>query len=246
MSKFAAFVVLSVLMLLEAGCASDKAEIRKASFDYGRETRGYAVYTPPDYTPAKRYPTVLFLHGLFESGDDGKACTKVGLGPAVKQHPERFNCIVVFAQTSKSWNDDDQLPLAMATLDDAQRHFSIDPARVVVTGLSTGGGGTWKLGAQYPGRFAALLPLCAYSDQADVPRLTSYPIWAIHNRFDPFVGVWNTNSMCEKINAAGGHAKATVYGNFGHNCWDRAYGDDDVIAWMQNQVIGGGAKFTQR
>lgn len=242
--KRAIVSLLSVLMAGLVGCSSGKqANFKQQSFDYNGNTRKYAVYLPPNYDPAKRYPAVMFLHGLFESGNDGYGATKVGLGPAVKESPERFNCIVIFAHTSSSWRDDDQLPMAIATLDDAERTFGIDKSRVTLTGLSTGGAAVWKLGARYPGRFAALMPLCAFSSEDDVPNLTRYPIWAIHNRFDPFVGVWNTSGMCNKINTAGGHAKATVYGGFGHNCWDDAYGDKEVVAWMQGQAKAEGAKF---
>ncbi|MDB5328829.1 MAG: esterase [Phycisphaerales bacterium] len=242
--KHAIVCLWAVLMSGLVGCSSGgKANFKQESFSFAGDTRKYAIYTPPNYDPQKKYPAVLFLHGLFESGNDGMGATKVGIGPAIKENPERFNCIVVFAQTSDSWRDDDQLPLAMATLDDATRNFGIDPNRVTVTGLSTGGAAVWKLGARYPGRFAALMPLCAFSSEDDIPNLTRYPIWAIHNRFDPFVGVWNTSGMCEKINTAGGHAKHTVYGGFGHDCWDRAYADKDVVAWMQGQAKLEGPRF---
>lgn len=241
---------LAVTLLLGSvvGCSSSgqKVAFKEETFNYGSESRKYAVYTPPNYDPTKKYPTVLFLHGLFEGGDDGVGQTKVGLGPAIKEHPERFNCIVVFPQTPDSWKDDDQLPLAIATLDDATRNFGIDPSRVTLTGVSTGGCGVWKLGARYPGRFAALMPLCAFSSDDDVPNLTRYPIWAIHNRFDPIVGVWNTSGMCGKINTAGGHAKSTVYGGFGHDCWDKAYGDKNVVAWIQGQAKMEGPAFVAK
>lgn len=239
-------------MILTAGaigCAGEGkvGEFRKQSFTFGSEDRKYCVYTPEGYDPQKRYPTVLFLHGLFEGGNSGTGATKVGIGPAIRDKPERFkNAIVVFAQTSGSWRDDDQLPLAIATLDDAQKNFAIDRSRVTLTGLSTGGAAVWKLGGRYPGRFAALMPLCAFSSEDDVPALTRYPIWAFHNRFDPFVGVWNTSGMCEKINTKGGHARHTVYGAFGHDCWDRAYGDKDVVAWMLGQAKVEGPAFQAR
>lgn len=239
--------IWAVLMLGVVGCSSGgNVKFRQQAFDFNGDSRKYAVYTPPDYDSTKKYPAVLFLHGLFESGSDGMGATKVGIGPAIKDHPERFKCVVIFAQTSSSWRDDDQLPMAVAILEDAERTFSIDRNRVTLTGLSTGGAAVWKLGARYPGRFAALMPLCAFSSDDDVPNLTRYPIWAFHNRFDPFVGVWNTSGMCGKINTAGGHAKQTVYGGFGHNCWDTAYSDKDVIAWMQGQAKMEGAKFTAK
>ncbi|HEX8324395.1 MAG TPA: alpha/beta hydrolase-fold protein [Tepidisphaeraceae bacterium] len=241
-------VVWAVFLGSVVGCSSSskKVSFKSESFKYGDKTRKYAVYTPAKYDASKRYPTVLFLHGLFESGNDGRGSTKVGIGPAIKEHPDRFNCIVIFAQTSSSWRDDDQLPLAIATLDDVSKRYSVDRSRVTVTGLSTGGAAVWKLGARYPGRFAALMPLCAFSSEEDVPNLTRYPIWAFHNRFDPFVGVWNTSGMASKVNSAGGHAKHTVYNGFGHNCWDEAYGDKDVVAWMQGQAKLDGPRFEQK
>ena len=145
--------VLALLIILAGcvGCASDKpVTIKTQTFDYNGSERHYCVYTPAGYDPARRYPTVLFLHGLFESGNNGTGATKVGIGPAIRAKPDRFNCIVIFAQTSSSWRDDDQLPMAIATLDDASSKFAVDRGRVTATGLSTGGAAVWKLGARYP------------------------------------------------------------------------------------------------
>jgi len=226
---------LFACMFVVVGCASSGGDFAHQDFTFSGEKRTYAVYKPKDYNPTKSYPTILFLHGLFESGNDGKANTGVGIGPAIAKHPDWYHCVVVFAQTSSSWRDDDQLPLAMATLDDAQKHYAIDPNRVVVTGLSTGGHAVWKLGAEHPERFAALAPLCAYSDYDDVGRLTHYPIWAFHNRYDMFVMSSSTDDMCEKINDAGGNARKTIYTAIGHDCWDRAYDDEKFALWLQNQ-----------
>jgi len=233
-------VVVGVLGVLAVGCASDRSasntSFQKQSFVYDGKSRNYAVYTPPGYDARKQYPTILFLHGLFENGNDGHGMTTVGLGPALKEHADLFHCVVVFPQTSDSWRDDDQLPMAIATLDDAEKRFGIDPNRIVLTGVSTGGAGVWKLGAAYPDRFAALAPLCAFSDESDASKLTKLPVWAFHNRFDPIVGVWNTSSMAKAVNDAGGHVRETIYGAFGHDCWDETYSNPKVIEWLQSQV----------
>ncbi|MBC7784517.1 MAG: phospholipase [Burkholderiales bacterium] len=224
--------------LLSVGCGSGgsgNVKFREDSFVFNGETRNYAVYTPPGYDKAKKYPTILFLHGLFEGGSNGTSQTKVGIGPAIQNNPERWNCIVVMAQTPSNWQKGDSLDLAAATLDDATRKYNIDPARIVPTGLSNGGAGVWLLGAKYPGRFAALAPLCAYAEYDTVPKLTTLPIWAFHNSTDIFVGSGGTKEMVERINKAGGNAQVTIYGAFGHNCWDEAYADTKFVNWMQTQ-----------
>ncbi|MGC4033372.1 MAG: alpha/beta hydrolase-fold protein [Tepidisphaeraceae bacterium] len=169
-------ILLALIGLVGVGCASDgHADIQKQSFNFNGEKRNYCVYTPPGYDPQQKYPAILFLHGLFEGGNDGTGATKVGLGPAVRENPERFNCVIVFAQTSDSWRDDDQLPLAIATLDDAEKNFGIDRNRVALTGLSTGGAAVWKLGGRYPGRFSSLMPLCAVQQRRRHPQAHHVP-----------------------------------------------------------------------
>ncbi|HEX8340195.1 MAG TPA: prolyl oligopeptidase family serine peptidase [Tepidisphaeraceae bacterium] len=233
-----AWAVLGCMALATVGCSSDGDKkfggFKEQTFNYGGEERRYAVYAPSNYDPKKAYPAVLFMHGLFEKGNDGKAPTKVGIGPAIKEHPERFDAIVVFAQTSENWQARGQADLAVATLDDAAKRFNIDPRRVVATGLSNGGAGVWLAGAAHPGRFAALMPLCGFAEYDAVRKLASSrtPVWAFHNNFDFIVLPGGTKKMVEKINRDGGDAKMTIYNGVGHNCWDDTYGDKKVIQWM--------------
>ena len=232
-------LLIMVCLLTAGGCSGDSDKsfggFKQESFSYGGETRNYSVYAPSNYDPKKSYATVLFMHGLFEKGNDGKEPTKVGIGPAIRKHPDRYNCIVVFAQTSKNWQADGQVALAVATLDDAAKRYNVDNRRVIATGLSNGGAGVWLAGAAYPGRFAALMPLCAFAEYDTVDKLTRLPIWAFHNSLDYIVGAGGTKKMVEKINKAGGNAQVTIYSGFGHNCWDDTYNDEKVVKWMLSQ-----------
>lgn len=58
----------------------------------------YQVYIPFDYTPAKRWPVILFLHGAGERGTDGIRQTEVGLGTAIRRNAGWFPAIVVLPQ----------------------------------------------------------------------------------------------------------------------------------------------------
>lgn len=245
MKLFIRMLSLAVVACGLVGCSSGSAfkdtgpgkpAIVKETLVFEGESRPYAVYTPPNYNPKQKYPTILFLHGLFEGGSNGTSMTAVGIGPAIREHPERFQCIVVFPQTPGSWKDPAQQPLAMATLDDAMKRYSIDGSRVTLTGLSTGGAAVWNLGAKYPNRFVALAPICAYSAYEDVPNLTRRPIWAVSNSTDPFVPAANTHEMTKRINDAGGDVRKTIFSGFGHNCWDQAYADEKFVAWLQAPV----------
>jgi predicted peptidase len=206
------------------------------------DTYNYTVFVPHSYKPGagQRYPVIVFLHGVLESGSDGKKNVHVGIGPAVSERAATFPFFVVFPQSHSDWKGDDKAKLCLTALDTVLRDYpGADPDRVVLTGLSNGGDGTWTIGARYTNRFAALVPMCSAADHDDAPKLTKIPIWCFHNSVDPFRSSGNTASMCEKINAAGGKATYTKYGDFGHDCWTRAYKEGEVFTWMAAQRRNG-------
>src|SRR5258706_2148427 len=45
-----------------------------------QQERKFAVFVPRDYSAGKKYPTIVFLHGLFESGRDARRCLSAGFG----------------------------------------------------------------------------------------------------------------------------------------------------------------------
>ena len=198
-------------------------------------THKYTVFVPTDYTPSRRYPTIVFLHGIGEAGGDGIACTTVGLGPAIAKRNGVFPFIVVFPQTGMDWTSTDSENIMLAALKDAESKYSIDPNRVILTGMSSGGKGTWVLGARHPEIFSCLVPMAGFSATDQVPYLTHIPIWVLHNSGDFIVGVGNSRDMVAKIKEAGGNIQYQEFDAGGHDCWDAAYDSGELFAWMQSQ-----------
>jgi predicted peptidase len=235
--------------LLTFGCNSDPTTKVNASapINTGFLTRTvtvdgaphqFAVFLPYSYSTEMLWPTIVFLHGIGETGSDAKKNLSVGLAPIIAEYPSTFPFVVIFPQSPGDWTGADRERLVLACLDDCQHEFAIDPQRIILTGLSTGGYGTWHIGAQHPNRFAALVPLCAYASFEDVPKLTHIPIWAFHNSGDPFVWSSGSKQMVQRINAASGQAKYTQYGAIGHDCWSQAYRDKTLWDWMLQQRRG--------
>ncbi len=206
------------------------------SIEFEGQTYRYAVWVPGDYAPAKRWPVVLFLHGMGESGSDGEFHTTVGLGKAIRGHPERFGALVVMPQLPVDcrWEGPMQ-DLALATLDATLREYNGDRDRIVLTGLSLGGYGTWLLGGRYPEKFCALLPICGGGNPADAAKLARLPIWCFHGDADAAVPVERSREMVEAVRAAGGQVRYTELPGVEHNSWDPTYEDPEVIEWMLAQ-----------
>src|SRR6185295_7333649 len=123
----------------------------------------YLVYVPRTYSPSRRWPLVLFLHGQGESGTDGWRQLLQGLPPALFAAPERWPAIVLLPQKpdpEREWESYENALLGL--VDRARRSYAIDSERIVLTGLSQGGHGSWVLGARHPDLWVAVAPVCGY------------------------------------------------------------------------------------
>ena len=223
----------------------------------------YRIYVPENYNPARKYPLVLFLHGTGERGGDNRAHTEKGsvmqtlLG---EDNLTQFPCVVVAPQCpGAAW-----WPLLttqlMGLLEQTRKAYSVDAARIYITGISLGGYGTWSMLAEYPGYFAAAVPICGGGDPGTAPLLLDIPIWAFHGARDLIVrpdsgglskalGVnnkelrgllaqaVNTRSMVKALQEAGSTAvKYTEYPREGHFCWELAYREPALFEWMFTQT----------
>jgi predicted peptidase len=207
----------------------------------GATSYPYVVYVPRDFSPAKKWPVIVFLHGSGERGTDGLKQTQVGIGPHIRLHAERFPCLVVFPQVPPDRRfADEPAEAVLKQLDAVLARYNGDPDRVVLTGLSMGGSGTWTLGTAHPERFAALAPVCGGAmTEAAVAKLKGMPVWAHCGDMDRAQLVQNMRQTTEALKAAGNpNVKYTEYPGVGHNSWDATYSNPEVIAWMLERRRG--------
>jgi predicted peptidase len=213
----------------------------------------YQVYVPAGFTPRRKWPLILFLHGAGERGEDGLRPTDVGLGTAIRRNAYRFPAIVVFPQArpdSGGWRGD-AAAAALRALDRTIAEFQGDPHRLYLTGLSMGGSGTLRVAAEYPDRFAALVPICPDFDgeltrpdprSPDDPPSATFnalaqavgrlPIWVFQGEDDeaPLPAV--TRRLVRTLERYATEVRYTEYPRVGHNAWDRAYAEAALIPWL--------------
>lgn len=199
--------------------------------------RRYVVYVPASYDPNQPTPTILFLHGLGETGTDGWRQVAIGLGSAILLNAEKWNFLVIFPQRPPdnvsvpgAWLAQEELLLAI--LERTAREYNVDSTRLYLTGLSMGGFGTWGLAARHPRKFAAIAPICGGGDPATASALRELPIWCFHGEQDTVVPVARSQQMIDAVKAAGGTPKFTIFPGVGHNSWDRAYREEKLWEWF--------------
>ena len=211
----------------------------------------YQVFVPENWTKKQEWPVILFLHGAGERGEDGLIQTEVGIGTAIRRYRDRFPAVIVMPQCRKNvwWAEPGMGDVAMAALAAAQKEFHGDPTRIYLTGLSMGGYGTWYLAGRYPGKFAAIVPICGGILMPDMARAQSpddnapyteaaknigqqTPVWIFHGGDDPVVPVTESRRMNDAMKALGGEVHYTEYPGVGHNSWEKAYADPELFTWM--------------
>jgi predicted peptidase len=211
----------------------------------------YQVYVPAEYTPTRRWPVILFLHGSGERGTDGLLQTSIGLGEGIRRHAKRWPAIVVFPLAPPSYRWHGRVAhLALATLDRTLREFSTDPDRVYLVGVSAGGNGVWNLSYRTPERFAALVAVCGWVQptaerrEAILPpdsgppypviarRIRSLPVWIWHGAADSVVSVEESRQMAEALRAAGAEVAYTELPAVGHDSWIQAFDSAELPQWL--------------
>jgi len=200
-------------------------------------TSKYVVFVPAAYDGKTEYPVILFLHGAGETKGGTKMPVEVGLGPVIKKQEKTFPYIVVIPQSEKrTWQaDKDDGKRAIAILDAVQKEYKTDSKRVILTGLSMGGYGTWSHAAAFPDRWAAIIPVCGGGNPKDAEKIKDIPCWNFHGDKDTAVPVAKSRDMIEALKKAGGKPKYTEYPGVGHNSWDAAYGDKELWTWLAEQ-----------
>lgn len=235
--------MLPVVVLLMATVPSD-APFEVRSYSFHGSSCHYAVWLPPGYESRRDWPAILFLHGADESGDDGKAPTKVGLGQALQAHPEAWPFVVIFPQKPRDqeewWEEE---PLTLDVVRRAAHDFHFDARKLALVGISQGGYGAWMLGARYPAKWTCLVAIASYGRPRSIAaRVARLPVWAFHGAKDDVVNPEEAKKIVEAIRAEHERlhltvdARYTLYPDQGHGSWDLAFAEPELPRWILAQA----------
>ncbi|HEU4412394.1 MAG TPA: hypothetical protein VFS43_44540 [Polyangiaceae bacterium] len=256
----------------ESVATSSAAVLVAKSMPNGSGTIGYLEHLPSDYATSgtKRYPTMIFLHGIGERGDGSPAALeklKVHGPPehiknghtmtfTVNGVTEKF--IVIAPQLATSYGS---YPCSWLTtvVNHTLNNYRVDPDRLYVTGLSMGGYGTYNAATcpTLAPKIAAIAPIAAGAQsgltlcEACTIAGNDMATWAFHGDADTTVSLAKGQAMINAItNCSPAPSPApifTVYPGVGHNSWDRAYNtghtyhSPNLYEWLLAQRRAGGS-----
>jgi polyhydroxybutyrate depolymerase len=155
----------------------------------GGKSREALVHVPPSSIPANRFPVVLVLHGLGDTGHAVEGLT------AFSKKADEAGFVAVYPQAlgdparwDISGSSDTAFVAALLTTLEADP--CVDPTRVYATGMSMGGGLTNALGCRLSVRLAAIAPVAGLYGrgwEGSCSPTRAMPVLAFHGVLDPIV-----------------------------------------------------------
>jgi pimeloyl-ACP methyl ester carboxylesterase len=158
----------------------------------------YAVYVPEQAAPAKGFGLTVFPHALSANynqylgsrhakqlGDRGTG-TIVITGTA--RGPDGFYYDAAEADIFEVWAD-------------AAKHFPLDPNRVVMTGISMGGIGSFRVATRFPDLFGRIMPVVASASGSEnaLPSLRHVPVSMWSSTLDELQNVAQTEGTISAL-----------------------------------------------
>jgi len=188
------------------------------------------LYLPASYSSTKKYPLVVYTHGLGEAGTDVTKLYATGLPKVLKDGYQPAFDFIMIAVQSASYSVAPQW--LSSILDQSISRWNIDTGRIYLTGISAGGWGAFgsqlNISSQFGSRFAAIVVNSGATQNVlktnlDWWKTTKTPLWATVGGADESYLLQSTFMVDEVNKRVAGLATLTVRPGVAHGGWDDVY-----------------------
>lgn len=244
------YLLSLILMFISSSCASVKntgLSARKLKTESGWALP-YNIFYPKNYGK-KKVPLLVWLHGSGERGSDNVS-QLIHIVPYLASDitQDKYQCVIVAPQCPKDeywapinrdkWeiNSGGKVTKPMEgvikLIETLMKDDNIDKSRIYIGGLSMGGFGTLDLLSRRPELIAAAIPICGGADISKVNTYKDVPLWIFHGAKDGTVPVQFSREIVEKLKSMGSEPKYTEYPEGGHDVWNRAIREPELLQWL--------------
>jgi len=186
-----------------------------------RDRGGFSLYVPEYYTPDRAWPLVVALHG-------GTGHGRAFLWSWLRDARSRGAILVAPTAIGPTWalmGEDPDTPNLARILAFVRERWHVDPARLLLTGLSDGGTFCYVSGLEPGSPFTHLAPVAAsfhplMAQVADAERLRGLPIHITHGVLDWMFPVEVARRAQQALTAAGARVTYREIDDLSH-CYPR-------------------------
>lgn len=182
------------------------------------EGMNYWLYTPSD--AREDMPLIVYLHGGSGKGNDLDLITNVdGFPRYIKEGTLSADAYIVFPQCPSDQNGWNGLSAKIEELIyDICDEFSINKAKISITGHSMGGAGTWTLALSNPDLFYKIAPMSGsvMINDVNIEKLSALPIWAFVGENEKSTTIDSTKAIIDALKDMGADAQITILEGAAH------------------------------
>ena len=229
---------------LEPGVRGDAARLQRLAHAEERDDTGvfhidnepgsrggFSLYVPEDYSPERPAPLVMALHG---GSGNGRGFLWSWLRDA-RGHGAIVAAPTAIGETWALMGRDVDTPNLARILERVRGGWSVDPERLLLTGMSDGGTFCYVSGLESESPFTHLAPACAafhpmLAQMADPDRLDGLPIHLTHGVLDWMFDVDQAREARRSLTAAGARVTYLELGDLSHT-YPREV-NPAVLAWL--------------
>ncbi len=196
---------------------------------------GFSLYVPEYYTQDRAWPLVMALHG---GSGHGRGFLWSWLRDA-----RSFGAVLIApTATGSTWalkGDDNDTPNLMRILETVRGRWTIDPKRLLLTGMSDGGTFCYVTGLESGSPFTHLAPVSAtfhplMAAMADAERLRDLPVHLVHGKLDWMFPVEVARHARDALAAAGANVTYREIDDLSH-CYPREV-NAEILQWLSGDA----------
>ncbi len=194
----------------------------------GAPTIHYALSVPLRYR-GELVPLVLALHFGGDPDGAGRSMLEILIQPALGD----LGAVIVAPDSlSGGWGSPQNEQAVNALLAAVEKSYAIDQKKMIVTGYSMGGAGTWYWADKYPERFSAAVPVSGRPTSSAAR--WRVPVFAVHSRNDQVNPIGPTEQRIAELKKQGLNAQIVVLTGIAHYETNRFVdGLRQAVPWIQ-------------
>ena len=192
---------------------------------------GFSLYVPEYYTPDRAWPLVMAMHGGSGNGSNF-------LWSWLRDARSFGAILIAPTATGPTWalmGEDSDSPNLSRILEAVRSRWNIDPARMLLTGMSDGGTFCYVSGLDAASPFTHLAPVAStfhplMAEMADAERLQDLPLFITHGKLDWMFPVQSARQTQATLAAAGARVIYRELDDLSH-CYPREI-NAELLAWL--------------
>ncbi len=202
----------------------------------------FRLHFPKSYNPTandgKKYPMLVFFHGLGETGtiyDNEYQLYHGGDVFNAAVDNGTFDGYVLCMQSQGFWGAG-QYQYISEIIDYMIANNKLDPFAISANGLSAGGQGTWEMLFSHPTYIASDIPMSqvdvSYQSPDTINKVKFTPVWNVQGGLDGAPAPSTAHQVRDAMLAGGANYTYTEFPTQGHDTWDSTWLLPDFWPYM--------------